>query len=654
MSAKYKLWIYVITLTISVAVLIYALVVALVLDIKEWQKITIILPVFLVLVINFLIVLFVVNSLTKKSLEYFSKKLNIDRDDSLLFGEIGNIIIDDTNHISMITGIIEKRLGQKVLTKSINSVSEKLTEVMETSSEVNIKIQDSFYAVKYNSINKVFTLRDISEKKVMENHINDNRNVVMLLHIDNWESNYKNNSEGDFIQLGSQVKKAIYDWSKQFKILTRSYSEDSYISFLKYSDYEKITEDKFSIVDSVREIAKANGQDMTLSIAVSFGETDLSVLHDICSEALTLALNRGGGQVVIKEHGQPANFIGSTSEVGENFSGVEIKFFTREFISKLKSYKNVVIMGHKHGDFDLIGSALAIAWICKQLSIGYKIVINTKTLEIKARESIKMLSKESARNIVSPEEWHETYSKEKEHRFLLVAVDVSDKYWIEDSSIVDLASESCIIDHHIVKEAIIKSETKYIDSSASSTVEITTQIIDNSNLNTKNLVPHELDVMMAGMITDSNNFRLRTNNKTFWAASKLREWGFSPIRTNELLKDTLEDFQLKSKIFSSAFAIKENILVVSSPTDIIVEPAFLAQIADNVLATKKIEAVFVVGKLSSTIIGVSARSSGKINVMVIAEKLGGGGHFNAAACQLKNTNMLEAIELVKKAIDKDV
>lgn len=596
------------------------------------------------------IFLYIFNFYNTTYIETISKKINIDRDNVFTFTESGNIFVDKNNVVIDVSGIIEDRYSYSWIGKNIFSISPAFKEAMDFANTSKFSnIEGSDYEISYSPLNKSFLVKDVSKLKSIIEYSNSNRLVIGIIYIDKTNTNI-NLNDLSIQESINNVRTIIFRWVQDNKIFIQKISEESYMTIFNYNDLERMRQNSFDLLNKVKKDTDTK-QKATLSFGIAYGDTNLSGLYEIANDCVKLAISRGGDQVVLKEYGQPAIFYGAETE-SKNYSwSSEVRFFTLEVISNINKYSNVVIMGHKFSDYDYLGSAISISKIAQSKGVNSRIVVNLETMEEKSKHSFYQLDKKVSKSFISStkiEEWLDSNPDT-----LLVVTDCSDRVWLEKPDILERFSKVIVIDHHRVKEIAINTATKLVDPSSSSTVEITTQMLQFAGIIQSDFTKLELDIMIAGVMTDSNNLRVRTTKRTISTLHYLEESGGSITDTLDMLKDSYEVFRQRNIIFSNSFEIFPGIVIAKAPEDMISESAFLAKISDFVLRNKGIKACFTVGKVKNNVIYVSARSN-NFNVMKIAEELGGGGHFSAAAAQFNDYTINEVIDRIKISIGRNM
>lgn len=310
----------------------------------------------------------------------------------------------------------------------------------------------------------------------------------------------------------------------------------------------------------------------------------------------------------------------------------------------IKEHNKFIIMTHKNPDFDGMGSAIAFQQIINEMKKESYIVLNNKELDLSMKKAMNLLKE---KNI-----FHNTISKSKLNEVIdedtvVIVLDTYKNEMVEEPKLLDDLQNIVIIDHHIRSKHYIKNSIfNYINSNLSSTVEFVCDYLKYLN---KTVDPIISTFLMVGLEVDTNNFRLKTTEKTYEAAAFLTRMGSDSVLKQELLQESMEIYIKKNKLIERSFMYNKNIAMCVADNKIY-RKQDLATIAETLLQFENVEASFVIGKLSNKLIGISARSIGTINVEEVMSKLGGGGHLNEAACQIENKTILEVKELLKEVI----
>jgi c-di-AMP phosphodiesterase-like protein len=411
---------------------------------------------------------------------------------------------------------------------------------------------------------------------------------------------------------------------------------DTFIYVFEQQYLEKMEEDKFSILDKVKEIETEENMPITLSIAISNEGEAFYEKYETAHIAIDIALGRGGDQVVIRKEGKYSFFGGKSQEL-EKRTKVKARVISHALEELIQKAENVVIMGHMNGDIDSLGSSLGIYRLARTLDKKAYIVNNTYGLTL-ANFIETLTENEEYKSIIIDKNTALSMTTENT---LLIVVDTHKKSYVEVAELLEKTEKVVIIDHHRKSEDFIENSIlTFHEAYASSAAELVTEIIEYAS---KGVVLEQLEAesLYAGIMMDTKNFTFKTGVRTFEAAAYLRKYGIDIIRVKKWFQSDLESYNVIADIVKNAEIINNSIgISVYNEKD---KNANLicAKAADELITISDITASFVLGKMGDKIC-ISGRSIGDINVQVILEKLGGGGHITLAGAQLEGVTMEEA------------
>ena len=477
---------------------------------------------------------------------------------------------------------------------------------------------------------------DNTEKLNLEQELKDKENCIGIITIDNYEEMVQMLPDEKKSLILAEIEKNIYDWTANIGGLLVKTDRKTYMYFFNQKELENLKENKFDILDKVKEIDTDETVSLTLSIAVSNeGETN-SDKYKSAQTAMDIVLGRGGDQAVIRENEKYTFFGGRTLEV-EKRTKVKARTVARALEQIILESKDVMIMGHINADIDCMGSSLGIYRLAKDLGKEAYIVNNTTGETISS--FIEALKEEKEYNDVLLNK-SEALNKISEET-LLVVVDTHKKSYVEVPELLEKTNKIVIIDHHrrspdFIENAILSFHEVY----ASSAAELVTEILQY--VETKvNLTTIETEGLYAGIMMDTKNFTFKTGVRTFEAAAYLRKKGVDILRVKKWFQSNLENYNLIAEIVRNAEIVKESIAISIYEKEDKNANLICAKAADELLTISDITASFVLGKQGEKIC-VSGRSIGDINVQLILEKLGGGGHITVAGAQIEGMTIEEA------------
>lgn len=482
---------------------------------------------------------------------------------------------------------------------------------------------------------------DETEKNELKKETENMKTCVGIIMVDNYEEVMQRVDTEQKTQLMAKVERTIYDWVNETNGILVKEDRDTYVYIFEQRNLEKIKENKFAILDSIKEIVRKDKIQLTLSIAISNeGKTDKEV-YKSASAAMDVILGRGGDQAVIREDGKYQFFGGKVEEV-EKRTKVKARIVAHALEELMSECEKVIIMGHVNPDIDAMGAALGIYRMATSLKKEAYILTNAESASIKS--FVENIQEEYNNVLINREEALEKIDSET----LLVIVDTHKKSYIEAPELLEKTNKIVIIDHHrrgadFIEQSILTFQEVY----ASSASELVAELIQYTQ-NEIELPTIEAEALYAGIMMDTKNFTFKTGVRTFEAAAYLRRCGIDIIKVKKWFQSDLESYNKISEIVRKAEVIKESIAISTYEVQEKDTSLICAKAADELLTIGNITASFVLGTMGEKIC-ISGRSIGDINVQIILEKLGGGGHITLAGAQLDNKTIEEAKhELIEK------
>lgn len=563
---------------------------------------------------------------------------------------LGIMLYDKDRQIQWINPYLQMYLhGKDIIGSSISSVDKELAKYVDDAIKSNsnqnkiIKWGDrKFEMVVQDDLGVVYLL-DITRYANIEEKYKQERLAIGLIFIDNYDELSQSMSDQNLTNMSSYVQNALSNYAGQFNSYLKRIDEDHFILLTHMHDLAKMEEDKFSILDKVRTESSRKNMPLTLSIGIAFGSESLNEIADQAQSNLDLALGRGGDQVVVKQSGHEAHFYGGKSNPMEKRTRVRARIVSQALVELFKGVDHVFVQGHRNPDLDAIGSAIGIVKIARIHGVKASVVLDVDHVNYDVG---RLIAKMQAAGIdkdvfISPKDALEEATDES----LLVLTDHS-KYSITyDPELYDwLKNRLIIIDHHRRGEEFPENPMLvYIEPYASSTCELVTEMIEYQPQGGEGVLTDlEASAMLAGITVDSKEFSLRTGTRTFDAASYLRSIGADTQVVSELLKENIDNYLQRSHLVSTIDMIEPDMALLVGEENKIYDPIITAQAADTALSLEHVDASFALTRRSKDAVGISARSMGNVNVQVIMEKLGGGGHLSNAATQLKGITIEEA------------
>lgn len=573
---------------------------------------------------------------------------------------LGIMLYDKDRQIQWINPYLQMYLHDKdIIGSSISSVDKELAKYIDDAIKSNskqnkiIKWGDrKFEMVVQDDLGVVYLL-DITRYANIEEKYKQERLAIGLIFIDNYDELSQAMGDQNLTNMSSYVQTTLSKYAGQFNSYLKRIDEDHFILLTHMHDLAKMEDNKFSILDKVRTESSRKNMPLTLSIGIAFGSESLNEIADQAQSNLDLALGRGGDQVVVKQSGHEARFYGGKSNPMEKRTRVRARMVSQALVELFKGVDHVFVQGHRNPDLDAIGSAIGIVKIARIHGVKASVVLDVDHVNYDVG---RLIAKMQAAGIdkdvfISPKAALEAATDES----LLVLTDHS-KYSItyDPELYKRLKNRLIIIDHHRRGEEFPENPMLvYIEPYASSTCELVTEMIEYQPQGGEGVLTDlEASAMLAGITVDSKEFSLRTGTRTFDAASYLRSIGADTQVVSELLKENIDNYLQRSHLVSTIDMIEPNMALLMGEDNKIYDPIITAQAADTALSLEHVDASFALTRRSKDVIGISARSMGNVNVQVIMEKLGGGGHLSNAATQIKGVTVEEAKDKLLAAINE--
>ena len=506
---------------------------------------------------------------------------------------------------------------------------------------VNILAKD------YNSSLVAMYMFDETDINQYIQKIRDERFVVGLVYIDNYEDALESVDDVRRSLFVGLVDKRVNKYFSAGAAIIRKLEKDKYLVVFRYKFLEKLLADKFSLVEDIKSVKVGNEKTLTLSIAIGTGAADYARNYDIAKAAMDLALGRGGDQAVIKD-GEKIYYYGGKSQQMEKNTRVKVRVKAHALRQILEANDNVLIMGHNLPDIDSFGSALGIYIIAKKFGKEAHIVFG----------EISSSARPFMNRFIDKEEYPDDMfiKKEEAENYLtastvVIVVDVNRPQRTECPQLLDKCKTIIVFDHHRrSSDTITGAVLSYVDPYASSACEMVTEMIQYVDDGIK-LKAFEADALYAGISIDTDGFNSKSGPRTFEAAAFLRRHGADVTRVRKMLRNDMNEYKAiasavsKSEVYKSAFAITvfdgEGL---ESPT------IGGAKAANQLLDISGIKASFVITQYEDKLY-ISARSIDEVNVQLVMEKLGGGGHMSIAGAQLTNCTIQQAVNTIKLTLD---
>ena len=553
--------------------------------------------------------------------------------------------VEDQDFFAL-TGIRMKALKRLLEKPSVEDLDEEEPEenllVERNNKRFSITVQE--IKEQDDSSKYMVLFYDVTSYEEIRSRYDNEQICVCRITVDNYDQFIEAVSSETGMIVSTELNKIIRKWSGEIEGAIDRIKETQYVIHFQKGKLDDLMADKFSVLDQVRGIETGIDFPLSLSIGVGSEGKDISETAEFAAAALELAHGRGGDQAVVKNNNRIHYYGGKTQSVEKSNKGKSR--IVGHALKKLIEHTNrVFIMGHKHADMDAFGSAMGIYRLCLTSGTEAYIVIdevpdNIKSFyeQVRAAQNYNIIGTDQAKALAGKDT-------------LVIILDTQRPSYLEAPELLEMTDHVVVIDHHRKQEDSIESPSlAYVETYASSTAELVTEMLQYA-LNRKTLVRLEAEALLAGMTIDTNRFAVKTGVRTFEAAAWLRRSGADTTEIKRYFQVEEKEFRVKANALARAI-FRENGIATTITEDGGAEAQVLnSQVADELLNTKGVKASFVAGFNNNNITCVSARSLGGLNVQLIMEKFGGGGHLTTAGAQVEGTPE-EVIENILKTIEE--
>lgn len=490
------------------------------------------------------------------------------------------------------------------------------------------------------------SLRDVTELNAYIRENEDQRMIAGLIYIDNYDEVMESVEEVRQSLLVALIDRKINKYIGDVDGIVKKMEKDKYFVVIRKESYKKIKEDKFSILEEVKQVNIGNARSATLSIGLGLNTATYALSYQFARVAIDLALARGGDQAVIKDCNGITYFGGKKEQTAKN-TRVKARVKAEALREFIVTKDQVIVMGHKIADPDSFGACMGIYRAAVSLEKKAHIVINEVT------QSVRPLYDEIAESPAYEDDIFLTSEQALDYvsdNTMVIVVDTNKPQMTECPELLKRSKMIAVLDHHrqgsnIIENAVLSYVEPYSSSTCEMVAEVLQYIVDDIRFPSV-----EADCLYAGIMIDTRNFMNRTGVRTFEAAAFLRRCGADITRVRKMFRDDMASYRAKAEAVHNAEVYRKEFAVAVCPSNIESPTVLAAQAANELLDISGIKASFVLTVYEGKIY-MSARSIDEVNVQIIAEKLGGGGHINSSGAQFDHTNVEEAIKALKQTID---
>lgn len=491
-------------------------------------------------------------------------------------------------------------------------------------------------------------LFDETELKRYIKEKEEQKMVAGLVYIDNYDEALDSIEDVKRSLLVALIERKVNKYFTEIDALVRKIEKDKYFVVFKYKYLAQLRENRFSLIEDVKTVKVGNEMAVTLSIGIGADGASYTQNYEYARMAIDLALGRGGDQVVVKEGEEVSYYGGKTQQVERN-TRVKARVKAHALREIIESREHVVIMGHSISDVDSLGAAIGVYCAARSLGKKAQIVLNEITSSL--RPLVECFSEEKGYPADLFIKSEEAILLTNENTLVMV-VDVNRPSYTECPELLKRSNTVCVFDHHRQSSEVIENPVlSYVEPYASSACEMIAEVLQYFSENIR-LAPCEADCIYAGILIDTNNFMTKTGVRTFEAAAYLRRAGAEVTRVRKMLRNDMADYKARAEAVRHAEVYRGAFAISVCPSDKVESPTIVgAQAANELLNIVGIKASFVLTEYQGKIY-ISSRSIDEINVQLIMERLGGGGHLNVAGAQLTNCSVLQAKRMIQDTIDE--
>lgn len=498
----------------------------------------------------------------------------------------------------------------------------------------------NFYACKGAGVTVCYFV-DLSETVLYRQKYEASRPVVAYITVDNIDDLQRGTRDSERTQISSSIEKRIENWSVELHAVCRRINHDRFILVTDESGFRYMKDTRFDILHKVKSIDFGEQGSATLSVGIGRGGKNFAECEDLARQALDMALGRGGDQVAVRDP-REFEFFGGTSSTGSRRSKVRTRVVASALRELMDSSDSVLVMGHRFADLDSFGSCFGFYRAVSDLGKPCRIVLSRETCLCGSLADYVCESYPDEDILCTPQEALNTMTR----RTLLIVTDTHRPSFVDSPEVLQAASTVVVIDHHRkTVDHISNAVIFYHEPYASSACEMVSELLQYM---TSRIGRVESEALLAGIMLDTRNFVLNTGVRTFESSAYLRGCGANPVTVKGFFQNSIDVYKLKAHIVSSAH-VYDRCAVAVADSDHPQLRIAAAQAADEMLGIENVDASFVVFR-EGKIVNISARSLGKVNVQLIMEQLGGGGHLTMAAAQLPDIRAEEALARLADAI----
>ena len=635
---------------INAAIFIILIVPALIIDIFAGASWKVIVATTTVQIAGLVLLLIAARRSRKNRLLALSRILGEDASHALIYGKVGLIVYDNDYIVQWISEFLDERGFGSFLNKKLTMTIEQSRQLFDGSLDnATVDIEGYKYEIAKADDCQVLYVRDVTETVNIRTTYQNEKLVLGLVHLDNYEETQQYEDEQTLALINSFIIQPLTVWAGQHQAVFRRLRNDRYLALISQENFRGMLAGRFDILETVKKQSEELGVNITLSMAFVSGSASFVELNSMVNELVDLALSRGGDQVIYREIGKDNVYFGGTSQASEKRSKIQARVMAKTIRGIAEQSENIFIVPHSNADMDAIASVIGLSRIFQSYGIETYGVIDDIDIE-------KVTASVLENNLDKLEPYHHFIDETTAIKMLgnnstVVVVDHHSEELSAARNLVSMSNRTVIIDHHRrMSENSIIATLIYNEPSASSTVELVAELMQYQE-SAIQLQEIEATMMYAGILVDTDHLRVHCTSRSFEACSYLVSQSADVIKANDMLKEDYSDFLNRNRILQYCKTYNRSILISAVDQRYRLNRTAISQAADYMASIRDIDAAFVIAMISDDTCSISGRSQSNINVQVILEKMGGGGHFNAAGVQKSGVTVAEMETALKEAIE---
>ncbi|USS89028.1 DHH family phosphoesterase [Fructilactobacillus cliffordii] len=588
-------------------------------------------------------------------MDRLSYLINRGEQESLLEMPLGVLILDSSQRVSWINPYLQPYFQtERVVGRTISQVAPQLAELIKKNWDQDQSFEAAWNGHYFNFLiqrqYRTIYMMDITNYADIEVQYENEKIAIGEIYLDNFDEVSQSMSDQEISNLRNYVTNKLTNWAQEYGIYLKRIDAEHYSIMMYVQSLRDVEKDKFNVLDTIRKGTVQQNFPITLSIGIAYGDTDLNRLADLAQSNLDLALGRGGDQAVIKSKDGKAIFFGGKTNPMEKRTRVRARMITHALVQLMGTADKIFVDGHQQPDMDSWGAAMGIRRIAQMNGKECYIVFNNQDVHTDIRRLLDKIEDypDIQNSIITSDEAVKLATDDS----LMIMVDHSNpKIGVAQDLYQKLENRVVIIDHHRRGEDFPANPLlAYVEPYASSACELITEMFEYQSQSADPMNDLEATAMLTGIVVDTQSFTVKTGTRTFDAASYLRSAGANVDEISSFMKENVKNYMAENHLISLVKFETDHIAIITAEDDVQYDSVTAAKSVDSLLSVDGVEASFVVFRRYDGNVGISARSDGSINVQVIMEKLGGGGHLGAGATQIKDQSVVEASELLQTTI----